>query len=872
MLSDMIRKSFLSFFEQRGHTVVASSPIIPAGDTTLLFTNAGMNQFKGVFLGKEERSYSRATSCQKCLRVSGKHNDLESVGMTNRHHTFFEMLGNFSFGDYFKIGAIEYAWEYVTQVLNIPIERLWATVYKDDTEAEEIWIDRIEIDKNRIWHGGEKDNYWAMGDIGPCGPCSEIHYDWGEKFSCKEGCPSPKDCERFASSTCPRFIELWNLVFMQYNRDENGNLQPLPKPSVDTGAGLERIAAVMQGVYFNYDTDLFKPIMTDAAKLLGGDYSNDSHKSPLRVIADHMRALTFGIADGVTLSNEGRGYVLRRILRRALRHGRQTFKYPQPFLHKLIPSVIKSMEKAYPELHEKEEYINVVILQEEENFSTTLDRGLIIFEELVNHIRSRKETVVSGKDIFELYSTYGFPADMTVIMANEAGLSADVKSFDSEMESHREKSRDKSKFAVTAEAAGVTVETPFYGYDKLSAETFVFEADEEKIILEETPFYAESGGQTADMGQISNQNFEFLVTSVKKSGSTILHFGEYSRGETPQKGDSVTAKVNTEARAATARNHTATHLLHAALKEVVGKHASQSGSYVGPDRLRFDFTHYQALTEEQIRKVEEIVNKKIVENLPVSIQEKTFQEAKEEGAIAIFEEKYGDNVRVVTVEKFSKELCGGTHVSRTGNIGFFKIVSESSIQAGVRRIEALTGLASFWYVNRLHKNLAAISNTLQVADDEKTMMKRIQDLLEKEKEFNKLKEIKQTEQAKSKIDELIEKIEKDAKEKEGLRTLVYPVEDINIARGAWDKIKTKLEQTALLFEISKENSAQLAVAFSKDLTAKGFNAGTLSKELGTVIGGSGGGRADLGQAGGSKPSEFPNAREKFMQYCSEQAK
>jgi alanyl-tRNA synthetase len=870
----MIRRSFLEFFRQRGHTVISSSSLVPAGDPTLLFTNAGMNQFKRVFLGTEERQYARAASSQKCLRVSGKHNDLEAVGMTNRHHTFFEMLGNFSFGDYFKIGAIEYAWEYVTQVLAIPPEKLWATVYREDAEAEKIWLERIGIDKRRLWRGGKEDNYWAMGETGPCGPCSEIHYDWGENHICESGCPDPQNCAKFSSQDCPRFMELWNLVFMQFDRDESGKLHPLPKPSVDTGAGLERIAAVMQGVYSNFDTDLFKPIISRAEELLGAKYSDIVLKPSFCVIADHIRALVFAIADGVVFSNEGRGYVLRRILRRALRHGRQKLKYPEPFLHRLVDPVVRVMGKAYPELREREDYIKKVVAQEGETFSATVDRGLLLFEEILARARAQGASQISGKDAFELYSTYGFPIDMTEVMARESDLSVDMSSFEAEMGSHREKSRKMSKFALAQEKSDATAQTEFLGYEKLQIDTSVASADQEKIVLEETPFYAEAGGQVGDVGKITGRDFEFVVRAARRSGSTIFHFGEYSRGKRPEKGQSVTAQVNAEARTATARNHTATHLLHWALREVLGRHVRQGGSYVGPDKLRFDFTHYEPLSEEQIRKVEELVNQKVLENVTVKAAEKSSGEAKSEGAIAIFEEKYGERVRVISAGDFSKELCGGTHVSHTGEIGLFKIISESAVQAGIRRIEALTGLGSFQYVSRASQTLSELARILQA--QEGWLTARARELLEKEKELSRIKEAQQAKQEGTMIDEIVAELWKEANKKpEGLRLLRYAladVSDINIARGAWDRMRDKFAQTGVFFELPGKDSAQIVVAFSKDLVKKGFDAGKLAKELGSIIGGSGGGRRELGQAGGNKPQELARARERFETYCREALK
>jgi alanyl-tRNA synthetase len=701
MKSHDIRSSFLEFFADRGHKIVVSSPLIPHDDPTLLFVNAGMNQFKKVFLGQEKTDYRTAVSSQKCLRAGGKHNDLENVGFTVRHNTFFEMLGNFSFGDYFKEEAIAYAWEYVTRTLALDPSRLYATVFSEDDEAERLWRRIAPELKDRVLRFGEKDNYWSMGDTGPCGPCSEIHYDRGEQY------PGELNGEG------DRFMEIWNLVFMQFDRDESGNLTPLPKPSVDTGAGLERITMVLQRTESNYETDLFKPLVDEVTNLSGIEYTGDEKSVSHRVIADHVRALGFAIADGGIISNEGRGYVLRRILRRAARHGRLLGLH-EPFLHKIITPLVKIMGGHYPELKSKQKHIELVIKSEEEQFERTLDTGLQIFEDVIKKVESSGVKIIQGEDVFKLYDTYGFPVDLTEVMARERGLHVDMESFERELEKQRERSRKDLKFEAV-KGGGPSDFIRDKGIDKFVGYEYETWNDADVLMLErkngncdlillQTPFYAESGGQVGDTGYIYSPDFRIKINDTVKYGNEYLHIGSLERGSIPgDESPKVTAEIDHARRADIKRNHTATHLLHKALRMVLGDHVHQSGSLVAPDRLRFDFTHFRAMTPDEIDKVEDIVNEKIKEDLPVKWKEMPFDEAKKKGAMALFGEKYGDTVRVVATggfdNAFSMELCGGTHVDHTGEIKSFFITQETAIAAGVRRIEAVTGRGAEEYSN-----------------------------------------------------------------------------------------------------------------------------------------------------------------------------
>jgi alanyl-tRNA synthetase len=684
MKSHEIRSSFLKYFEDRGHKIMPSSPLIPQNDPTLLFTNAGMNQFKNVFLGLEKREYNRATSSQKCLRAGGKHNDLENVGFTARHHTFFEMLGNFSFGDYFKEDAIAFAWEFVTKTVCLDPKRLYATVYKDDDEAERLWKKIAPELGDRVLRFGEKDNYWSMGETGPCGPCSEIHYDGGAQH------PGELNGEG------DRFTEIWNLVFMQFNRDETGKLTPLPRPSVDTGAGLERFGMILQNAFSNYETDSFEGLIQRVVQLSGIEYSSGPQGVSHRVVSDHVRALTFAIGDGGEISNVGRGYVLRRILRRAARHGRLLGLH-EPFLYQIVQPLVDIMGGHYTEIRAKQSHIELVIKSEEEQFGLTLDAGIERAQDIFNMANSKGWRIIPGKYIFELYTTYGFPIDLIEIMAKEQGFTIDWAGFEAEMESHREKSKQASAFRALIVDAKLP-ESNFVGYEKEKIRTVIKLRDilgsQEYLILNETPFYAEAGGQIGDTGRIYSDDLEFIVEDTKKQGDSYLHFGKMTKFDSSsvEKLFDVTAEVDHARRADIKANHTATHLLHKALRMVLGEHVHQAGSLVAPDRLRFDFTHFKAMTPEELGKVEQIVIEKIAEDLRVNtLPDVPRDEAKKMGAMALFGEKYGEKVRVVKTGDFSLELCGGTHVEHTVEIGKFFITQETAIAAGMRRIEAISG-------------------------------------------------------------------------------------------------------------------------------------------------------------------------------------
>ncbi|NLT20780.1 MAG: alanine--tRNA ligase, partial [Syntrophomonadaceae bacterium] len=720
--SSEIRKQFLEYFQQKGHTIVESSSLVPIDDPTLLFTNAGMNQFKDVFLGIDKRNYVRATTSQKCVRAGGKHNDLDTVGRTPRHHTFFEMLGNFSFGDYFKREAITYAWEFLTEVVKLSPERLWITIYKDDDEAAEIWPQVTNVPPEKIIRLGEADNFWSMGDTGPCGPCSEIMYDRGVEYACSEDCA-------IGVCDCNRWLEIWNLVFMQYNRDEEGNLTPLPRPSIDTGMGLERLTSVLQGKDSNFDTDLFIPIIKQIEKLTGKVYDPGDAGFPFRVIADHSRACTFLIADGVLPSNDGRGYVLRRILRRAVRFGK-VLGIEEPFLYKNVDVVSDIMSEAYPDLLKKSDFVRDVIRMEEERFFVTLHEGMRKVEEILLRTRQQGAELISGEDAFMMYDTYGFPLDLMEDVASENGFEVDTEGFEKMMEQQRDRARNANKgenaFAQDRILAELLAELPatiFSGYNQLEDQSQVIAllVDNEKVnevwakeiilVTAATPFYAQSGGQIADIGIIKGQNGTLNVTQVHKIAEWILHYGKLD-GKMAV-GEQVTLTVDKQRRLDTARNHTATHLLHRALRQVLGEHAQQKGSLVEPERLRFDFSHLAAVTEEELCEIENLVNEAIWSMHDVSKVVKSLDEARDMGAVALFGEKYGDQVRVVSVDDISMELCGGTHVNNTGEIGLFKLLSEGSVGSGLRRIEAVTGRYALDYFNAVEKELKSIAAVLR---------------------------------------------------------------------------------------------------------------------------------------------------------------
>jgi alanyl-tRNA synthetase len=862
--SDKIRSSFLQYFADRDHHVVESSSLVPVNDPTLLFSNAGMNQFKDVFLGIDRRPYSRATTAQKCVRAGGKHNDLDTVGRTARHHTFFEMLGNFSFGDYFKRDAIQFAWGFLTEVVKLPKDKLWVTIYQDDDEAFELWQEVTDVNPKRILRLGEKDNFWSMGETGPCGPCSEIHYDRGAEYACGPECV-------LGVCDCDRWLEVWNLVFMQYNRDENGVMTPLPRPSIDTGMGLERLASLLQGVDSNFDTDLFIPLMQQIEKLTGKKYDQGEKGFPFRVIADHSRACTFLIADGVLPANDGRGYVLRRILRRALRFGR-LLGIEKAFLYKNVDVVCDIMGKAYPELLEKADFIKEVIKMEEERFLLTLNEGLKKVEDILAQLTEQGKKEIGGEEAFMLYDTYGFPLDLTEDVAEENGFTVDKDGFDRMMEEQRRRAREAGK-GENAFARDILISdllndikpTNFSGYEKTEDTSALLAiikegelqssaADEEILLVTAgTPFYAECGGQVADSGVISGKSGEMQVTDVQKVASWTVHRG-ILKG-TFKLGEKLKLKVNPEQRLATARNHTATHLLHRALRQVLGEHAQQKGSLVEPARLRFDFSHLASLSEEELVNIENIVNQAIWHMYEVNTTVTSITHAREMGAIALFGEKYGDEVRVVQVEDFSQELCGGTHVSNTGQIGLFKIVSEGSIGSGLRRIEALTGNYALNYLNQADNELKTIAAALKTTPGElgHKVESLTHSLKEKEKEIETLK----SRLSKASSGDLLEK----AYEINGARVLIEVLEgvDANSLRQNAEMLRDKLGSSVVMLATVIEEKVALVCFVSKDLTAKGLHAGKIVGAAAKAAGGGGGGRPDMAQAGARDASKINEA-------------
>jgi alanyl-tRNA synthetase len=867
MTGTQMRKMFLRYFVSNGHTSVRSSSLAPANDPTLLFTNAGMVQFKDLFLGREKLPYKRAVSAQKCLRVSGKHNDLESVGRTARHHTFFEMLGNFSFGDYFKEKAAEYAWDFIVNHAKIPADRLYVTVYKDDDEAAKIWEDQVGVPHDRIYRLGEKDNFWSMGDTGPCGPCSEIHYDRGVEHSCgKPDCGVACDCDRF--------LELWNLVFMQYNRDSKGKLTPLPNPSIDTGMGLERLVSVVQGKDNNFDTDLILPIILHMERLTDVKYpSSPASDVSFRVIGDHARAVTFLIADDINPSNEGRGYVLRRILRRALRHGR-LLGVKEPFLHKLTDTVIEVMKDAYPEIGNYARVIRQVTLSEEQGFSATLEYGMNLIAELIENAKAKTGGVIAGPEAFKLYDTYGFPMDLAVEITREAGVSIDMDGFNGHMKTQREKARVSWKGAHDGGSSrseyktvlSVVSPTGFMGYENRVVKTKVVAliknrasvssasaGEDIEIVLANTPFYAESGGQVGDIGVIYHGTFRAEVTDVSTvDGVHWIHRGRVDSG-TVNIGDSVTAKIDDTRRNDIRRNHSATHLLHTALRLSLGSHVKQAGSLVTPERMRFDYTHFTAPGAEELARIEQAVNEKIMENLTVKTEVKSLEEATQSGAMALFGEKYSENVRVVSMGDYSRELCGGTHVEATGDIGFFKILSEGGIAAGSRRLEAVTGRGALEFVRRLTEELADIGEALKsppvdLADKARKNMDRIREL---EKENRKLKE---------RLFSGKSAPESEAVNAGGVRVIVENLDDADeeSLRSFVDNAKNRLGSGVVVAGTVKDGRALVAVGVTNDLLGK-IHAGKLVKEIASIVGGGGGGRPDFAQAGGKNPEKLQDA-------------
>ena len=868
MTGNELREKFLNYFAERGHAVVASSSLIPHNDPTLLFANAGMNQFKDLFLGLEKRDYVRACSSQKCVRAGGKHNDLEQVGRTARHHTFFEMLGNFSFGDYFKKEAIAFAWEFLTKELKLDKNRLYVTVYKDDDEAADIWHTQEGVPKERIYRFDEKDNFWSMGDTGPCGPCTEIFWDHGPGV----GCGKP-DCA--VGCDCDRYMEIWNNVFMQFNRDAKGNMTPLPKPSVDTGMGLERIATVLQGVKSNYDTDLLQGIIRFTARLGGKEYGADPKDDvSLRVIADHARAVTFLICDGILPSNEGRGYVLRRIMRRAARHGKM-LGFAEPVLYRTVEAVTGIMADAFPELLEREEYIRKVVRAEEERFAETLDRGLAILNEEIGSLRRDSKTVIPGETLFKLYDTYGFPVDLTADIVESDGFTVDEAGFNVCMERQREQAREHWKGSGEEGVGEIFktlynqgMRTSFTGYagqtDYSTVSAIVSAAGmpvseakqgmEVEIITETTPFYGASGGQVGDTGVISSGSAHVRVTDSKRPyPDLVVHAGVIENGIL-RIGDAVDLKVDSTERASTARNHTATHLLQTALKEVLGDHVKQAGSLVTPDRLRFDFTHFSPMIVDELRRVEELVNGFIMDNADVSSREMSAAAAMESGATALFGEKYGDRVRVVKVGEVSAELCGGTHVHAAGNIGFFKILSEAGIAAGVRRIEAVTGTGAVRYAQQMEAEQKNIASLLRAEGGDPA--EKLEKLMARQKELQREVETLQARLNASKSADLLDQV----KEISGVRLLAVQVDvaDPKALRELSDSLKDRLGSGILVLGSAQEGKAALLVAVSKDLTTR-FKAGDIIKQLAPLIGGSGGGKPELAQAGGSQPENLSAA-------------
>jgi alanyl-tRNA synthetase len=870
MTGNEIRKKFLDYFEKHNHRIVRSSSLVPSDDPTLLFVNAGMVQFKRCFLGEEKRGYVRSATSQKCVRAGGKHNDLENVGYTARHHTFFEMLGNFSFGDYFKEKAIDFGWDLLTNGYGLPEEKLWVSIYLDDDEAHELWHKNIGVPEEKILRFGEEDNFWAMGDTGPCGPCSEIHIDRGVEY----GCDRP-DCG--VGCECDRFLEIWNLVFMQFNRDASGRMAPLPKPSIDTGMGLERLVALIQDVPTNYDIDLIRPIMQRVEELaetkLGKALESDV---AMKVIADHSRAAAFLIGDGILPSNEGRGYVLRRIMRRAIRYGRN-IGLTDPFLHKTAEVVFDIMKPAYPDLIDAKAFITNVIKNEEVRFSETLDHGLKILNDGLANLKAKGQKRVPGDLIFKLYDTYGFPVDIVQDVVRDENLDLDMDGYDQAMKEQRAKSRTVAAFTEISEAyKNISVEgimPEFVGYDTTTFESKVLllvqeglEVEEAvsgqsvEVVTETTPFYGEAGGQVGDTGKITGPDFEMKVDdTIKDPTGIIIHKGNVVSGSI-QKGQDVTLTVDKTSRQATECNHTATHLLHFALRKVLGDHVKQAGSLVAPDRFRFDFTHFSQTTAKELAEIETIVNERIRANVPVETVEMEAEKAFKSGATALFEEKYGDWVRMVSLEDFSKELCGGTHTRATGNIGLFKIVEESSVASGVRRIEALTGGAALEQIQKTDGLLNETARLLKERPD--IVPQRVEKMLAHQKSLEKEVDRLKAEVASEAIDD----IEADVKTVNDVKVLAkkVAVDQPAALRDLADRFKDKIQSGIVVLGSAAGNKAMLVVIVSKDLTDR-FHAGEIVKQVAAVVGGSGGGRPDMAQAGGSKPEKLDTALEKALE-------
>ncbi|MDZ4853651.1 MAG: alanine--tRNA ligase [Nitrospirota bacterium] len=860
-----LRQVFVRYFEQQGHQAVPSSALIPQADPTLLFTNAGMNQFKRVFLGEDTRTYRRAVTVQKCLRAGGKHNDLENVGYTRRHHTFFEMLGNFSFGDYFKEEAILFGWEFLTKTVGLNKDRMWVTVFRDDDDADQLWK-KVGVPASRIVRCGEKDNFWQMGDTGPCGPCSELHFDQGPSVS---GDDQP-------NGEGDRVLEIWNLVFMQFNRDSAGILHPLPKPSIDTGMGLERLAAVAQGVYSNYDSDVFTPLLNAVGLRAGVRYGEQEQTDrSMRVVADHLRAITFLMADGVLPSNEGRGYVLRRILRRAARHGR-LLGVVEPFLHELTAAVVSQMAEVYSEVRGAAATIAEATRGEEERFIATLDQGLPILTEMIVNARSAGGHVLTGPDVFKLYDTYGFPIDLMGEACREQGMTLDEAGFDQAIEEQRTRARRSGGFVqeiarpAVAELAGRVGATNFVGYDRLESDSLVqailkgdrlvkeaAEGDEVELVLDVTPFYAEGGGQVGDQGVLTGLDGWVEITETTRPAPTvILHKGTVTKGRI-REGEQLRMTVNATTRQDAQRNHTATHLLHAALRDMLGPHVKQYGSLVGPNRLRFDFAHFRPLSSRDVDEIETVVNNEVRKNERVATDVMSIQDAVAKGALAFFGDKYGEQVRVVTVESFSKELCGGTHCLQTGDIGLFRIVSETGVAAGVRRIEAQTGSGAFSQMKKLETDMRELSDLLKVGRSELVAKTRkvMTQLKDKERELEELK----LKMAGSSA------VEATAKTIAGIHVHVQRTDglDVNGMRALADQLRDKLKSGVVALGAVNDGKVSLLVVVTKDLIGR-LKAGDLIKEMATEVGGTGGGRPEMAQAGGKDPAKLDVALEKVF--------
>ncbi len=870
MSTSEIRAAFLEYFRTQGHQVVSSSSLVPHNDPTLLFTNAGMNQFKDVFLGADKRAYHRATTAQRCVRAGGKHNDLENVGYTARHHTFFEMLGNFSFGDYFKQDAIRFAWEFLTGTLKLPKERLLVTVYATDDEAFDIWEKEVGVPADRIVRIGDNkgapyasDNFWAMGDTGPCGPCTEIFYDHGDHiWGGPPGSPEEDG---------DRFIEIWNVVFMQFNRQADGTMEPLPRPSVDTGMGLERISAIMQGVHSNYEIDIFQALIKKAAEIVGTtDLSNQS----LRVIADHIRSCAFLVADGVMPSNEGRGYVLRRIIRRAVRHGRK-LGATDVFFYKLAAELAVQMKDVAAELIAQLPLVERVLRIEEEQFVRTLDRGLLLLEDALANLGDAK--VIPGEVVFKLYDTYGFPADLTADVVREREIGIDEEGFKAEMEKQRARAKEASSFGVNYnDVLKLDFETPFTGYKQLSQNTQVvgiykdgvevnglIAGEEAVIVLAETPFYAESGGQVGDSGILKVDDGIFAVTDTQKAGKAIIHKGYLELG-TLEKGAEVEAVVDGDRRQAIALNHSVTHLLHAALRQALGEHVTQKGSLVGAERMRFDFSHFEGLTMATIRRIEELVNAQIRANHEVATQLMGLEEAKSAGAMALFGEKYEDDVRVVRMGDYSIELCGGTHAKRTGDIGFFKIIAESGIAAGVRRIEAVTGKSAIDLMHQLGEQIEEAAAL--VKGDQFSIADKVRQVLDKAKMMEReLEQLKAKLAAQAGNDLLSQVIDIN-----GQKVLVAALEGVDpkSLRGMLDELKNQMKSGVVLLATSSDGKVNLIAGVTNDLTGK-VKAGELVNLVAQQVGGKGGGRPDMAQAGGTQPEAVPAALQSVHSWLEE---